>query len=134
MHSELVISSNVKELSQVELYLNSLFKEQKFSRKVFCKMYISVTEAVSNAIIHGNKQAQTKKVQIKFDCSDQSFDFYITDEGTGFEYCSIPDPTLPSNILKESGRGIFLMKQYTDNLEFLDNGCTVKLVFNKNGN
>lgn len=134
MHSELVISSNVKELSQVELYLNSLFKEQKFSRKVFCKMYISVTEAVSNAIIHGNKQVQTKKVQIKFDCSDQSFDFYITDEGNGFEYCSIPDPTLPSNILKESGRGIFLMKQYTDNIEFLDNGCTVKLVFNKNGN
>jgi serine/threonine-protein kinase RsbW len=134
MHSELVIYSNVKELCQVELYLNSLFKEQKFSRKVFCKMYLSVTEAVTNAVVHGNQQIQEKKVQIKFDCSDQSFDFYISDEGSGFEHHVVPDPTLPENLIKESGRGIFLMKQYTDSIEFLNNGSTIKLVFNKNGN
>lgn len=134
MHSELVIGSNVKELCQVELYLNSLFKEQKFSRKVFCKMYLSVTEAVTNAIVHGNKLNQSKKVQIQFDCSKGSFDFYISDEGTGFKHQIVPDPTLPENLNKESGRGIFLMKQYTDNIEFLNNGSTIKLVFYKNGN
>ena len=134
MHSELVIGSNVKELCQVELYLNSLFNEQKFSRKVFCKMYLSVTEAVTNAIVHGNNQIPTKKVEIKFDNSENSFDFYITDEGAGFQFNHIPDPTLPSNLLKESGRGIFLMKQYTDHVEFFNNGSTVKLVFYKNGN
>lgn len=134
MHSELTIESNVNELCQVELYLNSIFKEFKFSRKTFCKMYLSITEAVNNAIIHGNGLDPNKKVSIQFIFNNSILEFIITDEGEGFIPELIPDPTLTQNLKKESGRGIFLMKQYADQLEFSNDGKTIKLFFKDNGN
>jgi serine/threonine-protein kinase RsbW len=91
---------------------------------------IAVTEAVNNAMYHGNKNNPDKFVNIGFQNSDKQLIFSISDEGNGFDYLGLPDPTDPANIEKISGRGVFLMKNLADSIEFEHNGQTVKLAFN----
>lgn len=94
-------------------------------------MYLSLTEAFNNAIMHGNQLDQHKKVSIDFDQTVDQFIITVADEGPGFNHDSIPDPTHHHNIRKESGRGIFIMKEYADKVIFSKNGSVVKLIFNK---
>jgi serine/threonine-protein kinase RsbW len=91
---------------------------------------IAVTEAVNNAMYHGNKNNPDKFVNIGFQNSEKQLIFSISDEGNGFDYLGLPDPTDPANIEKISGRGVFLMKNLADSIEFEKNGQTVKLAFN----
>ena len=91
---------------------------------------IAVTEAVNNAINHGNQQDPTKKVYMEVDyLPDRSLKFTITDEGEGFDYDLLPDPTDPENIEKISGRGVFLMKNLADSIEFSNEGKSVEMRF-----
>lgn len=131
MAQKIKIPSSLAHICEVEHFLNYVFKEYGLIRKIYCRMYLALTEAVNNAIIHGNCKDQSKSVTIKF---DETFDQYIVsikDEGEGFNYRKVPDPRNPSNIHKESGRGIFIMKQYADIVIFKQNGSFVKLIFNK---
>lgn len=100
-----------------------------FDRKIFCKIYISVTEAVSNAIKHGNGLDNSKFVEILFNKYDHGYEFIISDQGKGFDYTEVPDPTKNENLNRESGRGIFLMKKYSDQVLFDKQGSTVTLLF-----
>jgi serine/threonine-protein kinase RsbW len=95
-------------------------------------MLVAITEAVNNAIYHGNKGNPDKQVKISYLLDNDKIAFYIADEGSGFDYFNIPDPTAPENIDKPNGRGIFLMKQLADQLIFSDNGKTVELYFKIN--
>ncbi len=79
---------------------------------------LAVSEAVSNSIKHGNKSDAGKKVEIKIRLSDEKITISVLDEGKGFDLSKIPDPTNPENLLKESGRGIFIIKNVIDNLEY----------------
>ena len=94
---------------------------------------IAVTEAVNNAIQHGNKQ-DGNLANRRF-CSRQystiASVFLLRDEGPGFDFNNLPDPTSPDNILKENGRGIFLMKNLADKVEFVGEGNEVSLFFSK---
>lgn len=94
-------------------------------------MYLSVNEAVSNAIIHGNILDETKIVKINFKEKSDKYLISIIDQGNGFDYKNLNDPTHKDNIYKESGRGIFIMYQYADKVDFQNNGSTVNLTFNK---
>lgn len=94
-------------------------------------MYLSVTEAFNNAVLHGNFLDATKMVTISFDQNDEQYFISISDEGQGFNLHEVPDPTHHLNIRKESGRGIFIMKEYADKVTFTRNGAIVKLTFNK---
>ncbi len=78
---------------------------------------------------HGNKNNPDKYVKIGFDKGTQMLTFNVSDEGSGFNYNSLPDPTDPANIDKPHGRGIFLMRNLADTVEFLNNGKTVMLSF-----
>jgi serine/threonine-protein kinase RsbW len=88
---------------------------------------LAVREAVANAIKHGNQFAETKQVQITFETSPKNFVVTVQDEGTGFDIASVPDPTNPENLLKESGRGILFMQNFMDEVSWgcAQNGGTV---------
>lgn len=91
---------------------------------------IAVTEAVNNAINHGNQQDSSKKVHMEVShLPDRSLKFKVTDEGDGFDYDQLPDPTDPENIEKISGRGVFLMKNLADAIEFSNDGKSVEMRF-----
>jgi serine/threonine-protein kinase RsbW len=90
---------------------------------------IAVTEAVNNAIKHGNDGDKSKNVSLSLSLKDSLIQFVIKDEGSGFDYENLPDPTSPENIEKIGGRGIFLMKHLSDQVEFKDKGKEVQLSF-----
>lgn len=134
IQKEININSTIEDFSFVDLFLNSIYTEFKLSREDFFRIYLSMREAVNNAIIHGNCKNISKRIHINFSsCLDHLY-FQVSDEGVGFDFCAVPDPTLPENIKKESGRGIFFMKKYADQVIFEDDGRTVKLIFEIHGN
>lgn len=91
---------------------------------------MSIREAVTNAVLHGNKQDEAKQVRIGIKSSAVEIEISVRDEGAGFNPTDIPDPTDPENIMKSSGRGIFLMRNFVDEVEWLTppgGGTTVKM-------
>ena len=91
---------------------------------------VSVIEAVNNAILSGNKREADKMVTVIAEKVNNQFRVTVNDEGDGFDYTNIPDPTLPDNIDKIAGRGLYLMKTLSNELIFENNGASVTLVFN----
>jgi len=94
-------------------------------------MYLSTSEAVNNAILHGNNKDSSKYVNITFEETEDHFMISVSDEGIGFDIHNIPNPTDKINLRKESGRGIYIMKEYADKVRFSKNGAMVHLIFNK---
>ena len=92
---------------------------------------IAVTEAVNNAIEHGNSFNSDLSVGVTVHDGSKDFCFSISDEGTGFDYDNLPDPTAPENLLKENGRGIFLMKSLSDKIEYEKDCKAVNIYFTK---
>ena len=91
---------------------------------------LALSEAVTNAVIHGNKQDPSKKVFVTASLDENSaIHISVQDEGPGFEPQSLPDPLKEDNLMKPSGRGVFLMKQYADDVSYNDKGNKVTLRF-----
>ena len=88
-----------------------------------------MTEGVNNAIVHGNKLDPEKSVAVACSIDEKNLVFRITDEGPGFDYDNLPDPTAPENIEKPHGRGVFLMRHLADECAFEDDGRIVELTF-----
>lgn len=127
----LIISSRVEELSQVEDFIEELNQEYKFKEDVYGNILITVTEAVNNAILHGNKGDGGKKIRITCGfITDYMIFFSVEDEGTGFDFQNIKDPTAPENILDEHGRGVFVMQHLADEMLYKGVGNIVELRFN----
>lgn len=92
---------------------------------------MAVREAMTNAIVHGNKEDEAKKVELTLNCSPRAVEIEVADHGEGFDAASVPDPTSPENILKTSGRGNFLIRNFMDEVEWVrraDGGTTVRMV------
>lgn len=108
---------------------NTLFS---FNEDLYGNIMVSVTEAVNNAILHGNGSDNNKDVTLSLLLIDEekSLKFIIEDQGTGFDYNDLPDPTSPENLEKEGGRGIFLMTALCDEVNFEEDGRIVELTFN----
>jgi serine/threonine-protein kinase RsbW len=79
---------------------------------------MAVREAVTNAVLHGNRQDETKKVNVIFRGSPAGLEITVRDRGVGFDLSSVPDPTDPQNLLKASGRGILFMRTFMDDVEY----------------
>ncbi|HRH37638.1 MAG TPA: ATP-binding protein [Flavobacteriales bacterium] len=92
---------------------------------------IALTEAVNNAIHHGNGLDPSKTVVFGYQVLPSSILFVVKDQGAGFDFNHLPDPTGPQNIEKPHGRGVFLMRALADGVEFADNGATVSLSFDR---
>ena len=89
---------------------------------------LSLEEALSNAIRHGNVGDENKKIRIRFHVDMKCIDVFIGDEGTGFDPETIPDPTSPECLECPSGRGIMLMRAYMNQVEYNQRGNEVRLI------
>lgn len=129
--TELVLPSDYQSLIDVEKIVGDVCDEFGVQEDAFGNVLIAVSEAVNNAIQHGNKNNPEAKVEIKVANQDKTFCIQVKDQGPGFSYQDLPDPTAPENLLKDSGRGVFLMKNLADEVEFQNTGSIVNLYFHK---
>lgn len=113
----------------VERLIDELCDKFKIHEEYYGNILIALTEAVNNAIYHGNKQDPSKQVVVKYSADADTFFFRIEDEGPGFDFENVPDPTAPENIEKPNGRGVFLMKHLSDEIRFHDDGRVVEMSF-----
>lgn len=122
-------TSDIKNISIAETLVDGICRENSVHEDHYGNILIAVTEAVNNAIQHGNLEDINKDVIVSVKQNDEELCFTIKDNGAGFAYDNLPDPTAPENIEKESGRGIFLMKSLADKVSFEENGAQVTLTF-----
>lgn len=117
-------------LPEIESYVVKVATEAKLNEDKFNNLALSVAEAASNCILHGNKLDKNKEVEITIKYDDKKMEITFKDQGSGFDLKDIPDPTKPENILKDSGRGIHIMKSFLDDLRynFTPTGTEVTLV------
>ena len=125
----LMVSSSVQNVSEVEGFAEKVRKHYGISLDKYPDILISLTEAVNNAIVHGNNGDSQKMVSVASVKTTKGLWITVSDEGNGFNHDSLPDPTSPENLCKVGGRGVYLMKELCDNLSFDNNGSTVKLFF-----
>jgi serine/threonine-protein kinase RsbW len=130
MEKTLKIISKIENLRKVEKLVDELSSDYNISADVYGNILIAALEAANNAILHGNKLDEKKFVNISVIMESQKLVIKIDDEGNGFDYKNVPDPTAPENIENVNGRGIFLMEKLSDHIEFTRNGATVELEFN----
>lgn len=116
----------------VESFIENATERFRISDDIYGNIMVAVTEAVNNAITHGNKEEEHKNVDLSLFLENDVIRFAVKDEGKGFDYKNLPDPTLPENLEKPYGRGIFLMKNLADEVSFQDNGRLVVLTFYMN--
>jgi serine/threonine-protein kinase RsbW len=127
----LTLPTDFQSLVEVENLVEKVCQIVDIQEDAFGNVLIAVTEAVNNAICHGNNQNNTLTIDVAVGDSINSFCFRIKDQGKGFDYNNLPDPTAPENILKENGRGIFLMRNLSDEVTFNEAGNEVIIYFSK---
>jgi serine/threonine-protein kinase RsbW len=126
----LTITSNPNNILEVESYLKRLDFNAHLNPEKFADILISLTEAVNNAIIHGNKKDESKMVHIDLEEKESGVAFCVTDEGGGFNPSGIPDPTTQENLECCGGRGVHIMKALADEIAFTNCGRSVIMYFN----
>lgn len=129
MEKVLNIASRVENLREVEKIVDEVSSECSMSAEVYGNVLIATIEAANNAILHGNKLDERKDVSLLFRWDMETLELVVTDQGKGFNYNDVPDPTAPGNVEKVNGRGVFLMQKLSDKLSFLENGRKVNLTF-----
>ena len=127
----LIIKSVPKNIAQIERYLATLFSEHKISNELYPDMLISLTEAVNNAIVHGNELDRKKDVSVKSVVQHDFIRFKVSDEGEGFDPSEITNPLKEEHIMEEGGRGVMLMRALSTEVYFTNGGATVELVFKR---
>lgn len=130
MKKNIFIESKIENINKIEKIIDDVSEEAKINSEVYGKVLIATVEAVNNAIVHGNKEDETKKVGVEFIVEKDSISIFIEDEGPGFNFYNVPDPTTPENIENIHGRGVYLMKHLADDVIFHDRGNRVEIVFN----
>jgi len=130
MVQKIQLQSVSENISHVEKLIDDVCESHKVNEDYYGNILIAITEAVNNAIVHGNKKDPNKKFFVSCESKEEVLTFTIKDEGIGFDYDNLPDPTDPENIERPHGRGVFLMRHLADDVSFEDNGRVVELNFN----
>ncbi len=126
------IPSLTENIRMIESFIDNAKDKFQLEDDIYGNIMIAVTEAVNNAIVHGNRNDTSKNVRLTLQLLEHSIKFTIEDEGKGFDYTHLPDPTAPDNLVKPGGRGIFLMKNLCDEVSFKNEGTIVELDFYMN--
>ncbi len=126
---QIQIPSLAENIRIVESFIDNAKDQFDLNDDIYGNIMIAITESVNNAIIHGNKLDAKKNVSLVLDVTDDILHFQVLDQGPGFDFQQLPDPTDPDNIDKPGGRGIFLMKHLADEVSFLNEGREVRLSF-----
>ena len=129
MRKDFEISSASENLRIVEKVIDDMSLELDLTDEVYGNVLVATMEATNNAIIHGNKSDPNKQVQLEIIKNEEVLVIKIKDQGNGFDYTHVPDPTAPENLEKINGRGIFLMKRLSDDIMFYEDGRIVELKF-----
>lgn len=116
-------------IRMIESFIDNAKENFQMDDDIYGNIMISVTEAVNNAINHGCSGNPKLNVSLTLLVDNSAVKFRIKDEGPGFDYGEVPDPTQPQNLEKPTGRGIFLMKHLADEVTFSENGTLVELCF-----
>jgi len=128
------LTSELASLSRVEVLVDKAAGLMGFSEDERDNLAIALTEAAGNAIVHGNKLNPDKKIVILFRVKDKkTLEVSVRDQGSGFNPDALMDPTRPENLLKESGRGIFILKTLMDDVrfDFSKSGTTLSFTIRK---
>jgi serine/threonine-protein kinase RsbW len=121
--------AKAENIALAEKLIDEACARYKVHESLYGNILIALTEAVNNAIHHGNGLDPAKRVTLAYSVENDKITFVVGDEGPGFDHENLPDPTDPQNIEKPHGRGVFLMRALSDAVEFADNGATAELTF-----
>lgn len=125
------LPSTIDSLAKVEQIIEEIKVEYNISDEIYGNILVSLSEAVNNAIKHGNKMDESKQVEFSFIMEENKYLFVISDQGEGFNFNDIPDPTHPDNIEKIDGRGIFIIQSLADEVDFERDGREIHIRFNQ---
>lgn len=128
---EVTLPSDLASIGDVETLIDVYTNQLQVSEDAYGNILIAVTEAVNNAIIHGNKLNASLGVWMGVYNGVELVAFSVKDQGQGFNPDLVPDPVAPDNLLKENGRGVFLIKSLSDEMEYEDGGTRVNMYFKK---
>jgi serine/threonine-protein kinase RsbW len=128
---EVSIASSYDEMNRVESLITDSCGDLGINEDAYGNVLIAVTEAVNNAIEHGNRKAIDLSVSVLVGDHKDEFCYAVKDQGPGFDFDNLPDPTSPENMLKENGRGVFLMRSLADEVVFTHGGSQVYIYFKK---
>lgn len=119
----------IENIQIIESFIDNAKEDFEINDDLYGNIMISVTECISNAIVHGNQSNASKMVHLELQLEPGLLRCSIEDEGNGFDFNQLPDPTDPENIEKVGGRGIFLMKHLSDEVKFEEGGKKTVLSF-----
>ncbi|AKP51148.1 ATP-binding protein [Cyclobacterium amurskyense] len=126
------IPSLIENITIVESFIDNAREKFNINDDIYGNIMISVTECVNNAIVHGNKIDKKRVVKLELIFLDNQIKFIIEDEGDGFDHQKLNDPTALENLEKSGGRGVFIMKHLSDEVEFENEGKKITLTFYMN--
>ena len=116
--NEITIPSDTEHLADVDMFIEGILRGWGIEESVIADIAISVSELVNNAINHGNKYSSEKMVKVEIGKEDSSVKITVADQGSGFNPNDIANPVDDNNLLKEVGRGLFIVKSLMDSIEF----------------
>lgn len=129
--TRLVLPSHVEAVADAAAAATDFMRHCGASDEAGFGIEMAVREAVTNAVVHGNQEDEAKSVEVIFNCHGNELEIEVRDQGPGFEPEAVPDPTDPANLMKTSGRGIFLMRTFMDDIQYLpmpDGGTAVRMI------
>jgi serine/threonine-protein kinase RsbW len=125
----LTIRSTDLGFEQLSLFADFMKRSWNMDENQFINIHLALSEAVTNAVQHGNKYDEEKTVHISANRDAVFYTFKVKDEGSGFNYHSMQNPTTGENRKQAGGRGIYIMNYLSDSLHFSENGKTVHMIF-----
>ncbi|MGV3684189.1 MAG: ATP-binding protein [Daejeonella sp.] len=126
----LQLPSRIDSITTLENFIDNLSVKYNFNDEIYANVLTCLSEAVVNAITHGNRENPDKKVYVNLEVvEDKRLIFTVSDEGEGFDFNNIPDPTAPDNLENLTGRGVFIIKRLADQCIFNSRGNELELHF-----
>lgn len=120
-----MILSELQNIEKVRFFLEEFFAEAGLDKRLFNRVFLGLSEAVINSIVHGNKSDGNKAVFVTVSVTEGALIIEVRDQGNGFSVDVVEDPTCMENLRKESGRGIFLIRNVADKLTYSHGGSNV---------
>jgi len=129
MEKKIDIESKIDNINEVEKFVDEFSEANDIHSDLYGKILIATVEAVNNSIVHGNKEDVNKRVFLSFHMDEDTVQILVEDQGEGFDYSNLPDPTKPENLENIHGRGIYLMQHLADEVHFYKEGRLVQMNF-----
>ena len=127
----LTLKSTYEESERIPDFVTDLQSKSSLTEDESSTLMLLLSEAVTNAIEHGNQNDEGKNVKVHIDINDKSITSVVSDEGEGFDPSTLKDPLKEENLLDVGGRGIFLIRELSDSFDFEDGGRTVRFTINR---